>query len=139
MDNKALGAVPVDADGAIVPFTTRYMYDEDNIRRNVNSFQYSPIDCTWRVLLDNELYEVSEVTVAGQDTWRWIDEDLSNALREVGDHGSAVAYFNNRCKLSCDECEFSDLGNERESNACSVHTMLLDIRKRVKKLCGEEA
>ena len=138
MDNKALGAVPVDADGVIVPFTTKYMYDEDNIRRNVNSFQYSPTDCTWRVLLDNELYEVSEVTVAQQDTWRWIDEDLANALREVGDHDCAVAYFNNRCELSCDECEFADLSNERESNACSVHTMLLDIRKRVKKLCGED-
>lgn len=84
------------------------------------------------------MYEVSEVTVAEHDTWLWIDEDLDNALREVGGHDCAVAYFNNRCKLPCDECELADLGNERESSACSVHTMLLDIRKRVKKLCCEE-
>lgn len=136
MDNKSLGSVPVDADGNIVPFTTRFMFDEDNIRRNVVTFLYSPDDTKWRVQLDREMYDVSEVTLHHQDTWEWLDEDLSNALREVEDHDRAVGYFSNRCEMDCDDCEFADPDNVGETNACSVNTMLLDIRRRVKKMCG---
>lgn len=142
MDNEVLGSVPVDADGNIVPFTTRFMFDEDNIMRKVITFLYSPDDTKWRVRLEgdihsvSELHNVSDVTLHHHDTWDWLDEDLSNALREVEDHDRAVAYFNNRCDMDCDDCEFADPDNVSETNACSVNTMLLDIRRRIKKICG---
>lgn len=137
MDNKVLGAVPVDTDGNIVPFTTRFLFDEDNVRRKVVSFEYSPDDGKWRVRLEGELYNVSEIRLHRYDNWAMLDEDLESAADE--DFDPAVSYFNSQCEMNCDDCEFADRDNDKATNACSTRMMMLDIRERVKRLREKDA
>lgn len=137
MDNKVLGTVPVDMDGNIVPFTTRFMFDEDNIRRKVVSFEYSPDEGKWRVRLEGEIHKVSEVSLHRYDNWAMLDEDLESATDEHFE--PAVAYFASQCEMNCDFCEFADPNNDCATNACSARMMFLDIRERVKRLREKDA
>lgn len=139
MDNKVLGAVPVpvDADGEIVSFITRFMFDEDNVRRKVVSFEYSPDDGKWRVRLEGQLYDVSEVRLHRYDNWAMLDGDLGAAAYE--DFEPAVAYFSSKCEMNCDYCEFADPDDDGATNACSTRMMILDIRERVKRLRENDA
>ena len=132
MDNKVLGAVPVDADGNIVPFTTRFMFDEYNVRRKVVSFGYSLDDGKWHVRLEGDIHYISKVRLHRYDNWAMLDEDLKDAGDEHFE--PAVAYFASQCEMNCDYCEFADPDDDSATNACSTRMMMLDIRERVKRL-----
>ena len=123
--------LPRDAAGREIPLDTTVLYDGDGNVKEVQAFDYSPVESMWRVLLlgDFILFFTSDMYLTPTDSWEKLLEDLDAA----GDarHQEACAYFNRDkdayCCTSCPAC-----------NDDCVLIAMRDIASRIRKLRGED-
>lgn len=121
--------LPRDSEGREIPLDTKVLYDGDGNAKEVQAFDYSPVESVWRVLLiDNFiLFLTSDMHLTPPDSWEKLLEDLDVA----GDarHQVVCDYFNRDkdeyCCKSCPGCE----------DDCD-RTAMRDIASRIRKLMG---
>ena len=119
--------LPRDAAGREIPLDTTVLYDGDGNAKEVQAFDYSPVESMWRVLLldDSILFFTSDMYLTPTDSWEKLLEDLDAAGNAR--HEETCAYFNRDkdayCCTSCpaykDDC---------------VLIAMRDIASRIRKL-----
>ena len=95
---------PVDADGEVVPLTTKAMYDEDGREVQVNHFRLTGHNVgdrlKWRVReMSGAVLDLDHLHLARPDSWEKLEEDV----KRFGDDGTACEYFCNELRI-CDGC-----------------------------------
>lgn len=122
---------PVDADGEVVPLTTKAMYDDDGGEMTIKSFTFYVDGGFWRI--DPEcpsVYAIDRVDLLHlhrPDSWEWLEEDVKRCETE----DTACAYYD-RGASSCDGCPGRVIGD------CS-YTVAADVLRRAKALAERDA
>lgn len=129
--------LPRDADGEVVPLTTRAMYDEDGKCFKVNRFTYSVVQTMpslkWGVVFMDCRYDYCSsfylTSPETPDSWERLEADIeSSSHRE-----SACCYFGHGNDISCDVCPASST-----TTSCAM-CVLQDVMRRAKALAGRDA
>ena len=122
---------PVDADGEVVPLTTKVMYDDDGGEMTIMSFTFYVDGGFWRT--DPEcpsVYAIDRVDLLHlhrPDSWKRLEEDVKRCKTE----DTACAYYD-RGASSCDGCPGRVIGD------CS-YTVAADVLRRAKALAERDA
>lgn len=127
---------PKDADGEVVPLTTRVMYGDDGRKLEVSSFKLwnEPYAMQWRASCTNKdggmgYGDVSNLHLHRPDSWERLDEDV----KQFEDGGTACEYFGSEL-TSCNECK--SLGS---IGANCRNSVTLDVLRRAKALAERDA
>lgn len=120
---------PIDADGNVVPLTTRVMYSDKGEKRNVFSFTY---DARWSVNfigIGAGAGYISNYHLHCPDSWERLEEDVRRA-----ENSGTCGYFSKRINnLSCDGCPVKDAKIPCAASA------LRDVLHRAKVLAKRDA
>lgn len=127
--------LPRDAEGREIPLDTKVLYDGDGNAKEVQAFDYSPVESMWRVLLlgDFILFLTSDMRLTPPDSWEKLLEDLKNAADAANRSLSAscCTWFND--DKGCVDCPADEVNDE----TCGSQ-FVNDIADRIRKLRGEE-
>lgn len=125
---------PVDADGNVVPLTTRTLYDGEGYEHEVKEIALVRSETVggfvWLakqpdgVVLVPELLHLERPDTT--DTWERLEEDIESMLREH----SACYYFGHGQDIPCHACPADNL--EKTCHAATAR----DILRRTKALAG---
>lgn len=122
---------PVDADGNVVPLTTRTLYDEDG--QEISIVEYAIIyskDTGFQVWSVRSSYglimALNRCHLERPDSWERLEGDIESMLRK----NLACYYFGHGKSISCLVCPAHTL----ERNCKEVATC--DILRRIKALAG---
>ena len=128
--------LPKDAEGREIPLDTKVLYDGDGNAKEVQVFDYSPVESMWRVLLlgDFILFLTSDMHLTPPDSWEKLFEDLDNAAEKASNSpyvAPCCAWFSGGDRR-CDDCP----ADESLGVSCNVQ-LVNDISARIRKLRGE--
>lgn len=119
----------VDADGEIVPLTTKVVYDDGGEELTVRLICYRQSDGGWVAELCRPCAAVMDTLIKFHlrrpDSWEKLEEDIQKVVKT----DNTCAYFDNSGK-PCDGCPASDT-----SGPCPV-IVLRDVLRRAKALAG---
>lgn len=75
--------LPRDAAGREIPLDTKVLYDGGGNAKEVQAFDYSPVESVWRVLLlgDFMLFLTYDMYLTPPDSREKLLEDLDNATK----------------------------------------------------------
>lgn len=123
--------LPKDADGREVPLDTALLYGEvSGEEYEVVCFNFSPSMRQWRVKLkrrdDLGIYATDNFTLSPPDSWKKLEEDLSEISK-----GSVCHYFHKGGSNTCEGCPADGTGS-------CWPTMARDVTSRIRKLRGED-
>lgn len=129
--------LPRDAEGREIPLDTKVLYDGDGNAKEVQAFDYSPVESMWRVLLlgDFILFFTSDMYLTTPDSWEKLLDDLDNAAKGVD---NAECLYMRREDIEVGEqCSGCRLYNADDVfSDCSL-LAYADIAARIRKLRGE--
>lgn len=129
--------LPRDVAGREIPLDTKVLYDGDGNAKEVQAFDYSPVESMWRVLLlgDFILFLTSDMHLTPPDSWEKLFEDLDNAAEKASSSiyiATPCAWFSDGNR-HCADCP----ADEPPEDTCGVK-LIKDIAARIRKLRGEE-
>ena len=122
---------PVDADGEVVPLTTKVMYDEVGREVQVNHFRLAGHNfgdrLKWRVReMSGAVLDLGSLHLRRPDSWELLEKDVSKA-----EDKGICGYFGFAVNRPCsEECPARDA-----RDSCAV-TALHDVMRRAKALAG---
>lgn len=122
---------PVDADGKVVPLTTKVMYDDDGEECRIDGFRLVldlGTSSTWRagyvvVGFDTDGY-VKDLHLRRPDSWELLEEDTRNT-----ETGGACGYYGRETKPCNEDCP----AHKDLKTPCSA-IVLKDALRRAKAL-----
>ena len=127
--------LPRDAAGREIPLDTTVLYDGDGNVKEVQAFDYSPVESMWRVLLldDFILFFTSDMYLTPTDSWEKLLEDLDNAAKG-GDNAECCYMRIEDIEVGeqCHGCRLYEQGKDK-FNECS-YLAYADIAARIRKL-----
>ncbi len=130
--------LPRDAAGLEIPLDTKVLYDGDGNAKEVQSFDYSPLESMWRVLLlrDFILFLTSDMYLTPPDSWEKLLDDLDNAAKG-GDNAECCYTRRDGIEVGeqCPGCRLYEQGKDK-FNECSC-LAYADIAARIRKLRSE--
>lgn len=113
---------PVDADGKVVPLTTKVMYDDDGEECRIDGFRLVldfGASLTWRAGYVVDGFDedgcVKSLHLARPDSWKRLEEDVAR----YGDKLTACAYYG-RPTAKCDGCPVGDVKGCDSVVACDI-------------------
>ena len=124
--------LPKDAEGREIPLDTALLYGKvSGEEYEVVCFNFRPSMRQWRVELkrrdDLGIYATDSFTLSQPDSWEKLDDDLDKCI-ETDD---TCRYYSE--SGICAKCTRPD------NDACGCTTvMFIDIKKRIRKLRGED-
>lgn len=131
--------LPRDAAGREIPLDTKVLYDGDGNAKEVQAFDYSPVESMWRVLLlgDFMLFLTYDMYLTPPDSWEKLLEDLDNAAKG-GDNAECCYMRREDIEVGeqCPGCRLYEQGKDK-FNECS-YLAYADIADRIRKLRGED-
>lgn len=131
--------LPRDAEGLEIPLDTKVLYDGDGNAKEVQAFDYSPVESMWRVLLlgDFILFLTSDMHLTARDNWEKLLDDLDNAAKG-GDNAECLYMRREDIEVGeqCPGCRLYEQGKDK-FNECS-YLAYADIAARIRKLRGED-
>lgn len=121
--------VPVDANGEVVPLTTKVMYDDGGREykgSSYRSFIWSRERGQWYFGIAGGSREVASLHLRRPDSWERLEEDVE----QFEDGGTACEYFGSEL-TSCNGCK----------SPCSIgdncrNSVARDVLRRAKALAG---
>ena len=120
---------PVDADGEVVPLTTKVVYDDGGEELTVRLICYRQSDGGWVAELCRPCAAVMDTLIKfplrRPDSWEKLEEDI----QKVAKTDNTCAYYDKVGK-PCNGCPASDI-----PDLCST-IMLRDVLRRAKALAG---
>ena len=124
---------PVDADGEVVPLTTKVMYDECGREVQVNHFRLAGHNFTnrlkWRVReMSGMVLDLDHLYLRRPDSWERLEKDIGSVS-----NSSICAYFGWRGK-PCEGCP-AFIGE----NPCCKREAMRDVLRRTKALAERDA
>lgn len=123
---------PVDADGNVVPLTTRTLYDGDGHEISVmgyalNYSRYTGVP-VWRVRKsDGMIFMLNLFHLVSPDSLEKLADDLKRYV-----NGNSCSYFGMADDPTCDGCPANDRGNECGS------VVIEDAARRAKALAERD-
>ena len=122
---------PVDADGNVVPLTTRTLYEGDG--HEIIATEYALVysrhtgGLMWRVRgVNGMIFMLGLCHLERPDSWERLEEDIESMLRK----NLACYYFGHGQSISCLACPAHTIEKDcKEMAAC-------DILHRIKALAG---
>lgn len=130
--------LPRDAEGREIPLDTNVLYDGDGNAKEVQAFDYSPVESMWRVLLlgDFILFFTSDMYITPPDSWEKLLDDLDNAAK--GGDNAECLYMRREDIEVGEQCSGCRLYNADDVfSDCSL-LAYADIAARIRKLRGDE-
>lgn len=130
--------LPSDAEGREIPLDTKVLYDSDGNAKEVQAFDYSPVESMWRVLLlgDFMLFLTYDMHLTPPDSWEKLLDDLDNAAR--GGDNAECCYMRREDIEVGEQCSGCRLYNADDVfSDCSL-LACADIADRIRKLRSEE-
>lgn len=121
--------LPKDAEGREIQLDTKRLYDSDGVPVSIRAFRYNPNECFWRVERLDGLGtpNTTELRLTPPDSWDKLEEDLDKCI-ETDD---TCRYYSE--SGICAKCTRPD------NDDCECTTVMLnDIKKRIRKLRGED-
>lgn len=131
--------LPRDAEGQIIPFDTKMLYDTDGKRLDIRRFEFSPVSSEWCIVAlkggpcdwtdvyrsPQNVYLEKPVPLDSDDSWEKLEKDLERGIK--GDR--ACAYI---CKDGvCQNCVV------REDQSFNYPLMILkNVKRRIHNLRG---
>lgn len=128
---------PKDADGEVVPLTTKVMYTHMGKKIELSEFDlfHSVLSggFVWRAIRNtghgvNDL-RLSCLHLRRPDSWERLEEDIRNA-----ETGGTCGYYGRETKPCNEDCP----ANKDQKNPCSA-IALKDVLRRAKALAGRDA
>lgn len=129
---------PVDADGEVVPLTTKVMYDDDGEKFRIARFRLDlapGASSTWvaEYAAINGLFPgryVKNLHLTRLDSWEKLEEDIGS----IKDADCPCDYFNHSgCVMSCDSCPAHTVADD------CVAELARDVLRRAKSLARRDA
>ena len=127
---------PVDADGNVVPLTTRKLYDEKGSEVEVGGITLvdaglkAGYGSVWRVKeVGGPVLELAYLHIACPDSWERIEEDIES----MSCTDCACLYFGAGTDISCEECPA-----ESCAETCFVEAAR-DVLRRCKAIARRDA
>lgn len=125
---------PVDADGNVVPLTTKVMYGDDGRELEIIFFKlniHNPATY-WAAFCKNKdgnrgYAAVSNIHLHRPDSWERLEEDVQK-VKETGD----ICGYYDKVGKPCDECPARNI-----QDVCSV-IVLRDVIRRAKALAERD-
>lgn len=130
--------LPRDAGGKEIPLDTKVLYDGDGNAKEVQAFDYSPVESMWRVLIlgDFILFLTSDMYLTTHDSWEKLLEDLDNAAK--GGDNAECLYMRREDIEVGEQCSGCRLYNADDVfSDCSL-LAYADIAARIRRLRGED-
>lgn len=131
--------LPRDAEGREIPLDTKVLYDGDGNAKEVQAFDYSPVESIWRVLLlgDFILFLTYDMHLTPPDSWEKLLDDLDNAAKG-GDNAECCYMRRDGIEVGtqCPGCRLYEQVEDIVSE-CS-YLAYGDIATRIHKLRGED-
>ena len=130
--------LPRDAAGREIPLDTTVLYDGDGNVKEVQAFDYSPVESMWRVLLldDFILFFTSDMYLTPTDSWEKLLEDLDNAAK--GGDNAECLYSRREGVAAGSQCYGCKLYNQDYGSSECEYLAYGDIAARIRKLRGED-
>lgn len=130
--------LPRDAEGREIPLDTKVLYDGDGNAKEVQAFDYSPVESMWIVLLlgDFILFFTSDMYLTTPDSWEKLLDDLDNAAK--GGDNAECLYMRREDIEVGDQCTGCKLYNQDYGSPECEYLAYADIADRIRKLRGEE-
>lgn len=130
--------LPRDAEGRDIPLDTKVLYDGDGNAKEVQAFDYSPVESMWRVLLlgDFILFLTYDMHLTPPDSWEKLLDDMERAIHapDPDTYVSITCGYFDSANMDCAECERKhDICRETCNDAA-----WLDIAARIDKLRRED-
>lgn len=127
--------LPRDAVGREIPLDTVALYDDSGNVHSVRRFIYTTdfdlgdkwINSWIAVVYDYKTSKPEQMHLTKPDSWEKLEEDLDRC----GEGGSLCMYYSQNG--SCKSCAISNYDSRR-----CVQIVLEDIKKRIRKLRGED-
>lgn len=125
---------PVDADGNIVPLTTKVMYDKDGEEVRISRFNltndgFEQSRWVWNArMLTGFIVNLEDLHLHRPDSWERLEEDIGSVSNT-----SICAYFGWRGK-PCEGCP-AFIGE----NPCCKREAMRDVLRRTKALAERDA
>lgn len=121
---------PRDADGEVVPLTTKVVYDDGGEELTVRLIRYRQSDGGWVAELCRPCADVMDALIKFHlhrpDSWERLEEDIRNA-----ETGGICGYYGRKTKPCNEDCP----ANKDPKNPCSA-IALKDVLRRAKALAG---
>ena len=130
--------LPKDAEGREIPLDTMVLYDGDGNAKEVQAFDYSPVESMWRVLLlgDFILFFTSDMHLTPPDSWDKLLDDLDNAAK--GGDNAECLYSRREGVKAGSQCYGCKLYNQDYGSPECEYLAYADIAARIRKLRGED-
>ena len=130
--------LPRDAEGREIPLDTKVLYDGDGNAKEVQAFDYSPVESMWRVLLlgDFMLFLTYDMYLTPPDSWEKLLDDLDNAAK--GGDNAECLYSRREGAAAGSQCYGCKLYNQDYGSPECEYLAYGDIAERVRKLRGED-
>lgn len=127
--------LPRDVAGREIPLDTKVLYDGDGNAKEVQAFDYSPVESMWRVLLlgDFILFLTSDMHLTPPDSWEKLLDDLDRAVENKDAFFSMQCAYMDQIGDTCGHCKLHD----PIVRDC-FDQMVEDIASRIRKLRGED-
>ena len=125
---------PVDADGEVVPLTTRVMYDDDGKEFTVNHIRLVGYDAKARLMwrareITGAVVNLGALHLHRPDSWKRLEEDIRNA-----ENSDACGYYG----IGTEPCNEGCPGYKDLETSCAVIAMK-DVLRRAKALAERDA
>ena len=130
--------LPRDAAGREIQLDTTVLYDGDGNVKEVQAFDYSPVESMWRVLLldDFILFFTSDMYLTPTDSWEKLLEDLDNAAK--GGDNAECLYSRREGVAAGSQCYGCKLYNQDYGSSECEYLAYGDIAARIRKLRGDD-
>lgn len=129
--------LPKDAEGREIPLDTKVLYDGDGNAKEVQAFNYSPVESVWRVLFlgDFILFLTYDMHLTPQDSWEKLLDDLDNAAK--GGYNAECRYSRREGVEAGSQCYGCKLYNQDYGSSECEYLAYGDIADRIRKLRSE--
>ena len=126
-----------DAAGREIPLDTKVLYDGDGNAKEVQAFDYSPVESMWRVLLlgDFTLFLTYDMYLTPPDSWEKLLDDLDNAVKG-GDNAECLYMRREDIEVGeqCSGCRLYNADDVFSDCSCLAYG---DIAARIRELRGD--
>ncbi len=137
-------ALPKDAEGRDIPLDTKVLYDKDNTKLTVRSFDFKSdgynngwtVFCTLSPNFMAQPYGSQELHLHRPDSWKRLLDDLDNAVK--GGDNAECCYMRREgieVGTQCHGCRLYEQGEDNFTE-CS-YLAYADIAARIRKLRGD--
>lgn len=119
--------LPKDAEGREIPLDTKWLYTCVGEKQDVLGFMYYRKEEKWEIETDSLIVNSIYLYITPPDSWEKLEEDLDRCI-EID---NLCRYYNP--KGGCKTCAIYS-----EGNCHNVSRTFKDIKKRIRKLRGED-